>query len=105
MPLSEHLLPFGDCRMPLSEHLMPFGDCEPLGPSTGMLPDVPIDELVEWVGRCQIVIVADVLPVRRRCVMSARQAGAVVGEAGGGCALAKPMAAHGHVNGWREGTA
>ena len=22
-----------------------------------------------------------------------------------GCALAKPMAAHGHVNGWREGTA
>ena len=30
---------------------------------------------------------------------------AVVGEAGAGCALAKPMAAHGHVNGWREGTA
>ena len=25
-----------------------------------------------------------------------------VGEAGAGCALAKPMAAHGHVNGWRE---
>ena len=29
--------------------------------------------------------------------LSARQAA--------GCALAKPMAAHGHVNGWREGTA
>ena len=33
----------------------------------------------------------------RRARWSARQAA--------GCALAKPMAAHGHVNGWREGTA
>ena len=62
-----------------------------------MLPEVPIDKLVEWLGRCQIVSVADVLPERSRCVMLARQAA--------GCALAKPMAAHGHVNGWREGTA
>ena len=31
--------------------------------------------------------------------------GAGGSEAGAGCALAKPMAAHGHVNGWREGTA
>ena len=91
--------------MPFSEHLMPFGDCQPPIPSAGTLPEVPIDKLVEWLGRCQIVSVAGELPVRRRCVMLARQAGAVIGEAGGGCALAKPMAAHGHVNGRREGTA
>ena len=62
---------------------MPFSDDKPPAPSTGMLPEVPIDELVEWLGRCQIVSVAGVLPVRRRCVMLARQAGAVIGESGG----------------------
>ena len=31
--------------------------------------------------------------------------GAGGSEADAGSALAKPMAAHGHVNGWREGTA
>ena len=65
------------------------------------LSEVPIDELVEWLGRCQIVSIAG-----EESVCDVGEAGgSVIGEAGAGCALAKPMAAHGHVNGWREGTA
>ena len=65
------------------------------------LPEVPIDELVECLGRCQIVSIAGEEPV----CDAGGQAEASSARQAAGCALAKPMAAHGHVNGWREGTA
>ena len=48
-----------------------------------VLPEVPIDELVEWLGRCQIVSIAGEEAVCDVGAAVGAVVGAVVGEAGG----------------------